>query len=530
MANNLQGSQVTVSDVSFHVAEHKDLCLIPDSGWSELPFESIGSFGATFTTAVRTNTGKTRGAPKSSITGLTSPFEYTDYMTFGNLRKFVPAMLYSQEINSDVMDLEISQVSGTPSNKALTLKTALTSDQISRFKAGTLLQISGARTVANNKLVRIKSDVSTGTSISIDDNGLANVTEDARVSFAGYRRSGTGLNWGRNGNNLTLTETGIGTLLRGLNLREVQSVYIGSPNAARTDYINGGVIVDGVLHGSARVVTMSENQIIFDHLLESLAGAPTAPAQTGTIDILFSTSSRDVARDSDEFCERAFAFTQETLGLDDGTGTSSTHYEVTTRQFPNTLALNLVDEGLSTMVMGFSGSDTTAPSKTAPGGLGDSAVALSQASYSTSTDIGRLTVQGVDEVGLTTDYISATANLNNNITGRRVLGLLGPKFQNLGNFEASIAAEVLFTSPLIPNAIRNLTTVGNRLGMQNDDGVFFLDFPAATLDGGGRTYPVNDSVTISTGINAHEDDRFDKSQVVFSTIAVPLLPPEQQVC
>ena len=527
----LQGGQVQSSDVSFYVAPHTSLKTIPSEGWVELPYESIGSFGAEFTKVSRTNVGKTRGSPKSSITGLTSPFAFTDYITLGNLRKFVPAMLYSQEINEDVMDLEISAIAGTASARTLTLKTALDTTQITRLKAGTLLQIDGANTISNNKLVEVSVDATATSTLTVTGGPLTNAAEDARVSFAGYRKTTGSVTWTYSDTEktLTLAMAGIGTALIERGIRKTQTVWIGSPNASRTEYTNTAVNADGPLHGSARVKSISAGSVVFDLLLESLQGTPTAPTQSGDIDILFSTSCREVAGDHSDFCERAFAFTQETLGLGDGTdGNTDNSYETTVKQFPNTLELTLVDEGLSTMTVGFSGSDTRPPTTTPPVGLDAATTTPANASFSTSSDIARLSLQNKDETGLTTDFTSATLSLNNNVTGRRVLGRLGPKFQNLGNFAASMAAEVLFTTPLIPQAIRNNETVGLRFGMQNDNGAFFLDMPANTLDGGGRSYPVNDSVTIATGINAHEEERFDNSTVMFSTVVVPLLPVEQE--
>ena len=164
----------------------------------------------------------------------------------------------------------------------------------------------------------------------------------------------------------------------------------------------------------------------------------------------------------------------------------------------------------------------TIPSTSRRAGAAQADPAVKNAAFSTGADLARLTIDDIDDNGLTTDFESATFTINNNVTPKYVLARPGPKYQNVGNLSVTMESTLLLNDPRVIAAIRRNDTVGYNTHLNNEDGNYFFDIPASTLSGGGRSYPENDAVSISVGIEAHEDSRFDFASVMVSTIPVTL--------
>ncbi len=143
------------------------------------------------------------------------------------------------------------------------------------------------------------------------------------------------------------------------------------------------------------------------------------------------------------------------------------------------------------------------------------------AAFSTTIDFGRLRILEVDEDGLTTDFKSITITLNNNATPEKVLGQLGARFINTGNYEIDIEAQLIFSNPLVINAIRNNETLTLDFEVKNDDGVITFNIPSLTLGGGDREFPVNETVLINATAQAFADPTLNTSLGI-GIIHVPL--------
>ena len=107
------------------------------------------------------------------------------------------------------------------------------------------------------------------------------------------------------------------------------------------------------------------------------------------------------------------------------------------------------------------------------------------------------------------------------MSGEKVLGFLGNRLINVGNFDVGIEAQMLFTSREIISAIRGNETVTMDFVIKNTDGIIVGDLPSMTLGGGGRDYPLNESVLVNITAEAFQDDAFGTS-VGISLIPVPL--------
>ncbi len=136
----------------------------------------------------------------------------------------------------------------------------------------------------------------------------------------------------------------------------------------------------------------------------------------------------------------------------------------------------------------------------------------------TSTDFFRLRIEDVDETGLTSDFKDMTMVWNNNVSPEKVLGLLGARFMNTGNFDVDIETQALFTNPLVPARIRSNATVSMDFLMRNDDGAIAVDLPSGTLGSDGKEFPVNETVRINLTFQAFVDP------ILNTSLGVSLFP------
>ena len=99
-----------------------------------------------------------------------------------------------------------------------------------------------------------------------------------------------------------------------------------------------------------------------------------------------------------------------------------------------------------------------------------------------------------------------------------MLGRVGAAFINAGNLEVNIEAQLLFTNGAVISAIRNNETVTMDFILRNDDGVVAVDIPSMTLGGGGREYPVNESVLLNATAQAFQDS------VLGTSMGISIMP------
>ena len=294
-----------------------------------------------------------------------------------------------------------------------------------------------------------------------------------------------------------------------------QMIFIGGVDVAHQFF-------NAANYGFARVAQIAAHKLTLekrDGAFVTDDGTDTGSGGTGLlIDILFGSFVRNVAVDHADYAELSTQFEIASPNLLSGPATG---YEYAIGNFANqlTIAVPLTDK--ATITAAYVGTNTTAPSGTRATNAANAKVGVEESAFGTSSDIARLTLQDVDEQGLTTDFKGVTITLKNNAAGEKVLAVLGPRYMNVGLFEVDIETTMLFSNADVPAAIRANDTTGFQIGLQNDDGGAFIDLPTGTLDGGGREYPANQSVTIKTTFAAHQENEYDFT-LAFSFF--PVLP------
>lgn len=502
---------------------------VPGTEWSQLEPNSITSFGATITTVARQPISRNRQRRKGTVTDLDSGAETESDLTISAFRDFIQGYVFSEAINRNVVDLAAGGAETV--GDTFTGFTAFSAAQAGRFNVDTLLWITGSNFAANNGLKSIDTNVvASATAISVSENLTNETNADLRANFVGYRipaASTVTWDWDPASSTATLAVTGITAVLQGLGVIPGMGIHIGSIASAGGSIQNAFQnTVANDMHGWVRVVSFPDaNSVLVDKVANELQFDDSTDPAT-PVDVLFGEFVRNVPVGSNttDNVFREFTYTFEASFPNLGTGAvgnTDESYQYSRGNYANTAAFNLPLTDKAVVTFGFIGLDTDNPTTTRRSGA-DAAVAPDKTTaFNTSADIARLRVQNVDETGLTTDFKSLTLTLNNNVTPEKVLGQLGAKFINTGDFFVDVEAQLVFTNPLVINAIRDNDTVTMDFILRNDDGVIVFDFPAMTLGGGDREFPLNESVLINTTAQAFADPALNTS-IGVSILAVPL--------
>ncbi len=491
--------------------------------WFLLEPNSVNTFGADITTVPRNPISRNRQRRKGTTTDLDSVVEFEEDITLSSFRDFIEGFCFVTGINTDVT--EITSLSAETTTDSYEVA-ALTAAQADKMEIDTLIWVNDFNTAANNGLKTVDADIaSSATAITVAENLVdeASPPSTARLSFAGHRVATADVvtwTWDGGANQATLNLTGLGTELIALGLTAGETVHIGSIlNAGETTIVNAFENSSANdMFGYARVVSITADDVVFDKVDAALQFTDGTDPATA-VDILFGEFIRNVATTDSAFLERSFQFELEWPNLDD----PNSEFEYALGNFCNTAAFNLPLTNKATVTFGFTGTDTESPVVAGSRKTGASAATdpTQTGAFNTSADIARLRITEVDEDGITTDFKSLTLTLNNNVSPEKVLGQLGAKFINTGNFEVDVEAQLVFTDGLVVNKIRDNETVTMDFIIKNTDGVIAVDIPSMTLGGGDRELPVNESVLINTTGLAFQDDTLNTS-VGISIIPVPL--------
>lgn len=492
--------------------------------WKTLEPNEITTVGAQITTVARSPISKLRQRRKGTVVDLDSEFEFEADMTIDSLVDFTPAFLFAAETNADLTFRAAPALSG---GFTIPAATATQAGKI-RFTTGgpiTLLWATGYANTANNGLKPLTADTAAaGVLLAVAGNVAETPPTNAEVSVCGIRCEAGDLALSISG--------GVATLTRGngasanpvdfttLGLTKGQRMHVGGLTS--TNRFGSTAAADGTRSfGSMRIRTITAASITGDKLDNTLVASDGTINGVGgaeaPVDLLFGRFIRNVAVDSAEFLERYHTFELELVDLyetDPPTPVANPDgYIYPLDNLANEMVVSMPGQDKATIGFGFIGTDTQDPVNNASRKTNAATpiAPLHTGAFNTSTDFARLRIADIDDTGLTTDFKELTATFNNNVSGERVLGTLGPKYLNNGNFDVDIEGTALFTNPLVPARIRANTTVTMDWLLTNDDGAVHFDIPSMTMGSDGLEFPVNESVSISLPCQAFVDSFFGTS-------------------
>lgn len=468
--------------------------------WYDLEPNTYGTIGADISTVARNPISPFRQNRKGTITDLDSSAEFEADLTLSQFTDIAEGFVFAQFDGAEVFNPASADVDSytVAAGSALTQRT--------------LVYGRGWANVANNGL-KLVGAAATTTDIPVSP---ATATEtaptQATVEVAGFRTAAGDLAvTAVTGAQVTITSTANIFDDPGLNLRAGMAVFFGGEAA-----INRFSTATNVGYG--RIVSVAAGTLVIDKTSQTWT---TEAGVAQEVDIYIGRFLRNVATDNSLFLERSFQLEITYPNL--ANNPSGPAYEYSKGNYCNTLAINLPLTDKATVSPAFVGTDTDPPTTTRKTGADSAIVPTRTTSFNTTADFARLRITELDETGLTTDFKSITLNLNNNVSPEKVLAVLGARFINYGNFEVSIETQVLFTDAAVVAAIRNNTTLTMDFAIENDDGAIYFDIPAMTLGGGGKDFPVNETVLINLTGTAFADPTLRTSIGITTFPFIPTL-------
>lgn len=501
--------RIKSNDVTMAFAREETPGVLPaQPAWHIVEPNEITNYGAEIKTVERNPISGDRQREKGSTVGLDSPLEIDADFTYSHMRHFVEAFCYSAAIGPDSYESSDATATG------------YTVDALSAAQAGRLLYGVGAAVSlvyargyaedANNGLKPVtKAGAAADTEIEVA--GLvAEVPAAGRyteVSIAGVRGAAGDLEIDANGD---LISTALDFTTLGLTPGQV--IHVGGLDAAYT-------FANEENYGLARLKSIAANKLELerreqDYVLDdgTDTGAGGAAQQ---IDILFGQFVRNVPISHADYREITTQFELTSPNL--GTG-GTDRFEYAIGNYADALTISIPEEDKATVKLGFVGLDTIPPTAVRATNAANASNPNATDAYGSASDIARLRVMESDETGMGSDFKTLSFMIKNNAAGEKVLGNLGPKYVNAGELQIDIDAEMIFTEASVIAAIRNHDTIGIDFTLRNGDGGAHFDVPSATMSGGARSYPRNESVKISTTIMAHKDD------VLGTSLGISLFP------
>ena len=462
---------------------------------------SINSFGNSVTKSEPTRISRNRNARKKRVTAVDSGVEVESPLDFDGLHEFGEGFTYSKAKGGVYWD-----ISDALSNSIGVTDATLGADKVATLVNGSsgnsLLVTKGLKNTSKDTVLLLTTTLSgTGTRIVISgaNEEVIPANRRARVYVAGLRGASGDLEIDADGN---LISTVLDFTALGLEVD--QAIYIGGPDASNK-------FDEDANQGFAQILEISANKLTLynrdqDYVLDDGDGV--------RVDILYGPYLRNYSISDDNF-QRIFY----TFGLSSEIN-DTTYYEYAEDNACDSLSFGILEE-FCTMTLGFVGSTTTKPSETAVSGHSDAAPLNATAEFASSVDLIQIGIKDIDGSNLLTDFDDLTLTITNGISARKVGGAVSPSQLNLGKFRVTFDGTAIFSNPEIIERIQCDRELNLRFPLWNDDGGLYFHIPKMGLEGGDRSFPENESVTISTTGYAYNDD-IDGSSVNISLF--PLLP------
>lgn len=495
---------------------------VAGTSWFQLEPNDITTFGATITKVARNPISRQRDRRKGVVTDLDSAVEFETDLTGSAFDDFVEGFCFSTAVNSE-MDIASTLVSATGDEYTVPSLSATQAGKL-QFSTGEYASLIFARGFTNDENNGVKEvdvdAVSTDTVIGVvetlvDETPPAN----AELQLAGVRfaDAATDVTVAYTGTTLTITVAAlVGFDWSTMGLTVGQTVHVGGTTDDGTvqNALQDSVADD--TYGYARITAIDTNVLTLDKTSSTLKVA--APVAATVLDIMFGKFIRNVAVDSSEYLERSFQIEAVFPDLD---AVGSDEYQYAKGNFVNTVGVNLPLTDKATVSFAMIGTDTDNPTTVRATGADSAEAPNATAAFGTSSDIARIQLQETDEDDLGTCFKSLTLNINNNVSPEKVIGTLGGKFINTGDFEIDIETQLIFENGAIIDAIRTNETLTMDFIVKNEDGAIIFDVPSMTIDGGGRDFPENETVLVNTTAQAFLDPVFGYSLGVSRIPKVP---------
>lgn len=452
------------------------------TGYRQHQPNTIDKFGAAFKKESRNPIGGNRQLQKGDVVDLEAPTEWTADLTKDLMDHFVEGIMMAGSKNCG--GTGVSQFRPTSFTA-----TAILVPAGGALQSGTLVYTRGAAQAANNGL-KVVGAASTGTSITQAAGAIETVSGYlATTEVAGFRGASADIQMNASGN-LISTVADFTTM----GLFVGQWVWVGGTIGGTNAFATAAY------RGFAQVTAIAAHVLTFARRSWVVGSADTAAGKL--IDVYFTRWVRNTSSQSTDYKETSYTFETTYATLTAG---GAAEYEYAQGNYLSQLTINLPPSSKATCDLAFVGANTVDPSTTRLTGGSTADAPLATGMVNTSTALPRIRIANTDESGLATDIKTLKVTLNNNVGREVILGTLGAKYMDVGDFIATVEGEFLFTTDVAVTAVRDNRTVQFECAVRNADGGFLLDVPSLTFDMADKKFNANQSVTLQAKQTGFQD-------------------------
>lgn len=476
------------------LTEGVNLCAVPEAalgaavppgaGWFNLQPNSLGDIGPSYKKLARQPISKNRQNQRPILVDEDSAAPWESDVTKDLLDDFLEGIFMSATKHSGGTGVS----KWIPAAFAAGAITVPANGAVAGLQQHTLIYVRG--TASNNGLFEVGA-ASTNVSITIAGGVVEGAPPaNSNVEVAGFRAPVAADIQLNNAGNLTATAADFTTM--GLNVGQWIWVggAIGSVNAFGTaDY-----------RGFARIKAIAANLLTLERRSWTVGAAD--PAAGKFVDLYFTRWIRNVAIDHADYKTPSYAFEVTYPNLGPG---AVAEYEYLLGNMLDQFVFNIPLTNKVTGQMTFTGTSSQDPTTVRAAGPAAALNPVTNLALSTATDLMRLRISNVDETGISTDFTSIKLTVNNNVEPEKQLGTLGASKMNVGKFEVSVEADLIFTSDDVIKAVHDNRVCNMDVAMRNGDFGLLLDVASMSIDSTGRKFETNKSVTITTKTTGYQD-------------------------
>lgn len=481
--------------------------------WKTTEPNTVSEAGADIKTVAREPISPLRQRRKGTTVDLDSGIKVQFDLTMSHIEDFIEGFFFASAVNnSNQAPLRsgalFNSLAADDDPPPAGTDSGYTHSALSgAIAAGRLVYVRGFSNSTNNGMKEVKTGSTTTATLittALVDETPGN-SANASLELAGVRGAVGDITLTVSGTTGTLGATTLNFTT--LNLTVGQIIHIGG--LTTTNQFNNG-------KGYARITSIAAGALGLDKISSTLVTDTGAGKQ---IDILFSQFIRNVSSSNASYLERSFQFELAYPNLQvPGPGDM---YQYCKGNYASKLEFNLPLTDKASMNVEFIGTDTADPTTSRATNASTPRGVTRSTAFSDSSDIVRLRIQSVAQSDVTSCFKDTKITIDNNVSAEKCLGTLGAVFMNVGNFNIDLDTTVLFTDPAIPIAIKANTTMTMDFVMKNGDGGFAIDIPSLTLQGGGKEFPINESIRIKVPGQAFADAVLGYSMSCSTFAAVP---------
>jgi hypothetical protein len=449
--------------------------------WYRLEPNSYDDFGGEITTVAPNPINPSRQRRKGVTTDLDASGGFNHNLNFHNLTDLMQGFMFADIRRKGRVSVTAVDIDTSNPDEYEVAATA-------GFVVGSLIRGFGFNNAANNGMNQVTAIVS-NVSVEVATGSLvaeASPPTGAYITVVGYQATSADITVDVSGSLPRLLSTTLNFTTLGL--VPGQWIFVGGDAV-------GNRFVNAVNNGFKRIRSISANEIVLDKSYTTMI----ADAGTGvTLRLFFGDVLRN---ETGALIKRRSYNVERLLGAPDDAFPSQIQSEVLKGAVPNEFTLNVPSAELANVDLTFVATDNEQREATLGPKQSSVQTFLSAKEYNTSSDVGRIRLQVVDQANANPTalfaYVTeATITINNNVTPNKAVGVLGAFDVTAGTFEVSGELTAYFSNVAAVSAVRNNADVTLDVSFVKDNQGIVYDLPLIALGDGRLSVEVDQPITL----------------------------------